>query len=257
MKKRYMERNSEFVSLVTPRPGQQLTEQQKANPALHVDVKQMVMLYLTYPNICRCIEHRHQELADNVNELHPRLTSSSWLPQRPPADVVEARLVMDSAVIYSRRYVYICSAMTCVDISFISPSSSSSSPVCMCVTVKSSGSSYNVLSTCTCHFLGCQATGLHSFQLLSTKVHIIILYIHAYRHITFHTTGGDGLENFLHHCYGAWQRQFLMMFGEEGLPIKVLGKKKKLRITAMVSVVFGVSVVYGVNVVYLVSVVCM
>lgn len=42
-----------------------------------------------------------------------------------------------------------------------------------------------------------------------------------------------------------------MMLGEEGLPIKVLGNKKKLRITAMVSVVYGVSVVY------LVSVVCM
>ena len=59
------------------------------------------------------------------------------------------------------------------------------------------------------------------------------------------------MENFLDHCYGAWRRQFLMMLGEEGLPIKVLGNKKKLRITAMVSVVYGVSVVY------LVSVVCM
>ena len=105
MKKRYMQRNSEFVSLVSPRPGQQLTDEQQANPVLHVDVKKMVMLLLTYPNICRCIKHRQQELVDNVSELHPTLTSSSWLPQRPPADVVEARLVMDSAVIYSRRYV--------------------------------------------------------------------------------------------------------------------------------------------------------
>ena len=102
-----MKRNSEFVSLVSPRPGQQLTEQQKTNPALHVDVQQMVMLLLTYPNICRCITHRQQELVDNVSELHPTLTSSAWLPQRPPADVVEARLVMDSAVMYSRRYIYV------------------------------------------------------------------------------------------------------------------------------------------------------
>ena len=100
-----MQRNSEFVSLVTPQPGQQLTDEQQANHVLHVDVKKMVMLLLTYPNICRCIQHRQQELVDNVSELHPTLTSSSWLPQRPPADVVEARLVMDSAVIYSRWYV--------------------------------------------------------------------------------------------------------------------------------------------------------
>ena len=80
-------------------------EEQKLRPVLHVDVQKMVMLLLTYPNRRRCIEHRHQELADNVCELHPTLIPSSWLPQRPPKVVVESRLVMDSAVIYSRRYV--------------------------------------------------------------------------------------------------------------------------------------------------------
>lgn len=106
MKKRYMRRMSDFYDIISPRygtPMSQLNVTEKKFPTVHVDVAKYFQLLMKSDHLKRCVQARQEELEVNRREL--AADSAEWqrfLEVVRNDDVIEVRLVMDNAVMYSR-----------------------------------------------------------------------------------------------------------------------------------------------------------
>lgn len=91
---------SDFFDMVTPKPGDVLEGAAKKYPVVHVDAAKHLQLFMRYKSVQTCVQAREKEIAKNLKELGTAW--NPWLPKRPGANVIEARLMADAAVMYSR-----------------------------------------------------------------------------------------------------------------------------------------------------------